>query len=111
MVPEIVEYSKYKVVTKDIQGIVLREYLKIDKSMLKPFLELIVKVLKNKMYYSDFNTKNFIVKERKIYAIDLEGYKVGISAIKTKKEIHERLTKALMNDEWVNYIEEKLNCR
>lgn len=108
MVPEIVEYSKYKVVTKDIQGVVLREYLKKDNSILKDFLDIIVKILKNKMYYSDFNTKNFIVKGGEIFAIDLEGYKVGRGAFKTKKELHKRLKKALRNDDWVRYIEERL---
>ncbi|MEI6857716.1 Mn2+dependent serine/threonine protein kinase [Psychrilyobacter sp.] len=107
-VPEIVEYSKYKVVTKDIQGVVLREYLEKDNSVLKDFLDIIVKILKNKIYYSDFNTKNFIVKGREIFVIDLEGYKVGRLAFKTKKELHNRLKKALRNDDWVSYIEERL---
>lgn len=108
MTPEVIGYSKYKVITKNIRGTVLREYLKNDDSILKEFLELIIKILKNGIYYSDFNTKNFIVKNHKIYPIDLEGYKTGVSAFKSKKEIHERLIKALMNDEWVEYIEKRL---
>lgn len=107
-VPEIIEYSKYKVVTRDIEGVVLREYLKKDSSILKDFLDIIVKILKNKIYYSDFNTKNFIVKDGEIFAIDLEGYKIGVMAVKTKEELHNRLQKALKNDEWVRYIEERL---
>lgn len=106
--PEVVEYSKYKVVTKDIQGVILREYLKKDDSILKDFLNTIVKILKNKIYYSDFNTNNFIVKDGKIFAIDLEGYKVGTLTFRTKEELHNRLKKALKNDEWVNYIEKRL---
>ncbi|UUV19303.1 hypothetical protein NRK67_07600 [Fusobacteria bacterium ZRK30] len=102
------EYSKYKVVTRDIEGVVLREYLKKDDSILKDFLDIIVKILKNKIYYSDFNTKNFIVKDGEIYAIDLEGYKTKMMAVKTKKELHDRLQKALKNDDWVRYIEERL---
>lgn len=94
--------------TKDIQGVVLREYLKKDDSILKYFLDIIVKILKNKIYYSDFNTKNFIVKDGEIFAIDLEGYKIGMMAVKTKEELHNRLQKALKNDEWVRYIEERL---
>jgi len=76
--------------------------------LLNNFLDIIVKILKNNIYYSDFNTKNFIVKDKEIFAIDLEGYKVGKFAFKTKKELHNRLNKALKNDEWVSYIEEKL---
>lgn len=86
MTPEVIIYSKYKVVTKNIQGTVLREYLKNDDSILKDFLELIIKILKNGIYYSDFNTKNFIVKNGNIYPIDLEGYKTGIVAFKSKKK-------------------------
>ena len=33
---------------------------------------------------------------------------VGVISLKTKKELHKRLKKALRNDDWVKYIEERL---
>lgn len=94
--------------TEDIDGIVLREYLKTDNSISKDFLDIIVKILKNNIYYSDFNTNNFIVRDKQIYVIDLEGYKIKKIFAVAKAELHDRLQKALKNDEWVNYIEGRL---
>lgn len=95
---------------EELKGVLLSEYLGRNKDtvIIENFLNIIVKILKNKIYYSDFNSKNFIVKEEEIFAIDLEGYKTGRLAFKTKKELHKRLKKALKNDEWVRYIEERL---
>lgn len=95
---------------EELEGISLAEYLDKNKDtvVIENFLDLIVKILKNKIYHSDFAPRNFLIKDGEIFAIDLEDYMVGVITLKTKEELHKRLKKALKNDEWVRYIEEKL---
>lgn len=108
--PKIIEYSKYKVVMEELKGTLLSEYLNKNKDsvVIENFLNLIVKVLKNKIYHSDFAPRNFLIKDGEIFAIDLEDYMVGVITLKTKEELRKRLKKALRNDDWVRYIEERL---
>jgi len=106
--PRIIEASNYKVVTEEIEGELLRDYLKKDKTIIKSYLDLIVKVLENNIYFGDFNTGNFIVKSGKIYALDLEDYRKEILFLKGRKESLLRLKKTLNNDEWYEYVERKL---
>jgi len=106
--PKIIEASNYKVVTKEIDGELLKDSIENDKSLIKPYLDLIVKIIENNIYFGDFNTGNFIVKAGNIYALDLEDYRKEFLFLKGRKESLLRLKKTLNNDEWYKYVERKL---
>ncbi|GLI55158.1 hypothetical protein PM10SUCC1_06730 [Propionigenium maris DSM 9537] len=119
--PEIERVGKYEVVTKKISGEPLSEHLLRDRSLVKEFLDLIVKVLENGIYFGDFNTNNFIVNEGSIYALDLEDYRKELFFNRTTDEALRRLRTTLYNDAaikkfgtnpnfdiWVDYVEKKL---
>ena len=108
--PEIIYASKYRVETKKIDGVLLSNYLKNKQNqVLVKYLDMIVKVLKSDIYFGDFNTRNFIVKNGDIYAIDLEDYRKERFFNRSMSEALMRLKKTLKNDKWYEYIEEKLN--
>lgn len=106
--PKIIEASNYKVVTKEIDGELLKDAIKKDHSLVKPYLDLIAKVIENNIYFGDFNTGNFIVKSGRIYALDLEDYRKELLFSKGREESLLRLKKTLNNDEWYEYVEKKL---
>lgn len=108
--PEIVEYSKYKVVTKEIQGELLADYFIDNKNpdIELKFLNIIVKVINNRMYHKDFRPGNFIICNNEIYAIDLEDYKTDVIYVWNHQELISRLRKSLKNDDWVAYIEKRI---
>lgn len=119
--PEIEKVGKYEIVTKKISGEPLSEHLLRDRSLVKDFLDLIVKVLENGIYFGDFNTNNFIVSAGSIYALDLEDYRKEFFFNRTTDEALRRLRTTLYSDEalkrfgtnpnfdiWVDYVEKKL---
>ena len=106
--PKIIEAHKYKIITEKVEGILLRDYLKDNSDITKEFLDTIALILKNNIYFGDFNTGNFIVSEGNIYAIDLEDYRKVLFFKRTNKEAIKRLKKTLNNDLWVKYIEKQL---
>ncbi len=106
--PEIEKVGKYDITTKKIEGELLSEYLLKDKSIVKEFLDLIAKILKNGIYFGDFNTNNFIVSKGTIYALDLEDYRKEIFFNRTTDEALRRLRSTLKNDTWIDYIEKKI---
>jgi len=108
--PKIIKFSKYKVVTSEIKGITLKKYLEKnqDEELIEKYLNILVKMLNNKIYYRDLGPGNFIYDGKNIYAIDLEGYHVKSILTGRNKELKERLQKGLKNEEWVDYILERL---
>ncbi len=107
-VPKIKSYSRYTIITEDIQGVVLRDYLLKDKTILKDFLDTIVKILESGIYFGDFNTGNFIVKDGEIYAIDLEDYRKELFCFRGLDHALFRLRNTLNNPQWYNYVEGQL---
>ncbi|MFK4785492.1 hypothetical protein [Fusobacterium sp. MFO224] len=77
---EIISFDKYKVVTEELEGISLKEALeKSNKEKSKIYLEkyigVINKLIKNEIYFADYNSDNFYIFEDEIYALDLEDYR------------------------------------
>jgi RIO-like serine/threonine protein kinase len=108
-VPKIKFASKYTVVTENIEGELLSEYIKKDSTIIIKFLDLIVKVLNNNIYFGDFNTTNFIIKNEEIYALDLEDYRKEIFFSRDSNEALIRLERTLKNKKWVEYVKNNLN--
>lgn len=107
--PNIVFADKYKVVTEKVEGILLSDYLKNNEDdILIKYLDLIVKVLKSDIYFGDFHSGNFIVKNGDIYALDLEDYKKEKFFKKNLDEVLKRLKDKLKNEKWYSYIESRV---
>lgn len=100
--PEIVEYGKYHIITKNISGKILEKVLEEEKDKikiekyLKKYIEIVSIILKNKIYYEDFHFGNFILFNDDLYILDLEDYKKDILFIFRKKKIFKILKRKLM---------------
>lgn len=78
--PEIINFSKDEVITKEIQGKSLEEILKKSskeesKKYIEEYISLIRKLIENKIYFADYSCDNFYVYNGEIYALDLEDYR------------------------------------
>jgi len=104
--PKIIEYSKFKVITSEIHGYTLKKYFEKskDESIIMEYLDILVKILNNNIYYRDLGPGNFMYDGKEIYAIDLEGYIVGGLFTGRGKQLEDRLNKGLKNKEWVDYV-------
>lgn len=100
-VPEITNYTHYSITMKNIHGIPLDEYLKknYSKEILNNFINVVIKIIKNNIYSGDLAYGNFLVKDNKIYVIDLEDYrKVTFFKRSTEEAIRRMKGKV---DDWV----------
>lgn len=98
---EIINYSHYSVITKELVGISLEQYLKIysNHTILKNFIQVVTKLLKNNIYCGDLSYDNFYVINDKIVALDLEDYrKVTFFKRSTEEAIRRMKGKV---DDWV----------
>lgn len=87
--PNIVDASKYSVVTKNLNGTSLEKFLnKNNKDLEEKFISLIITLFENKIYSGDLAPDNFMVVNNEIYALDLEDYRY-------EKFYHFNLSKAL----------------
>ena len=78
--PEIINFSKYEVITKKIEGKSLEEILKESskeetKLYIEKYVDLIRKLIENKIYFADYSCDNFYIHNGEIYALDLEDYR------------------------------------
>lgn len=126
---EILEYSKYHTVTKEIEGrLLIDEILAVKdkeriKKLIDQYVEIVTKIIKLGVYFGDFNYYNFIVKNGELYVIDLEDYRKDFFTRFRKKDMMRRLEQKLIYmqnllnnlNEYVNgeriykEIEKKLN--
>lgn len=106
---EIIKYSNYEVVTKEIQGnSLLVEILETKekekvKILINKYVEIVAKIIKLGIYYGDFNYYNFIVNNGELFVIDLEDYRKDIFFIFRKNKMMKRLREKLI------YMEKLLN--
>lgn len=108
---EILEYSNYSITTKNLHAVTLENYLKLKKenySILTQYIDIVSTLLKNNIYCGDFAYDNFMVKDNKIFVIDLEDYKKVKFFKKSKKEAIKRLYKKTTPD-IIEKIRIKLN--
>lgn len=108
---EIVNFSHYKVVTKNIAGISLNKYLESNSNneqILQKYVHLISTLLKNNIYSGDLSYDNFFVKDNEIIVIDLEDYRKVNFLARTSKEAIRRMY-GKIPEEIINLIIKKLN--
>ncbi|WP_027128205.1 hypothetical protein [Fusobacterium perfoetens] len=98
---EIIDYGKYYVITKSIEGKTLAEILdiEIDEKKIKKYIfqyeEILEKIIKGKIYYADFHFGNFIVFNEELYVLDLEDYKKEKIFIFNKEKMLKKLREKL----------------
>lgn len=88
---KIISYGPYEVETRNIHGISLQEYYKINPNIDDKYISLILILLKNNIYSGDLSLDNFIIKDHEIYVIDMEDYKYNKFFKKSKNEFFKRL--------------------
>lgn len=106
----ILEYSKYSITTENIHGISLEEYYFSNPEIIKDYINLVVKLLNNGIYAGDLSLDNFIVKDNKIYIIDMEDYRYTPFILRGKKEALRRLKLKIPYDIFIE-IESKINAK
>lgn len=102
---EIIEFNKYKTVTKEINGdTLMNEIIKLNDNeerdiLINKYIEIVVKIINLEVYFGDFNFRNFIVQNKELYVIDLEDYRKDFFSKFRKKEMMRRLKRTLYNTE------------
>ena len=107
---EIISHSHYKIVTKNIHGTPLHIYLEKNRDnneIIKKYIFLVTKLLKNDIYSGDLSFDNFFVKNDEIIVIDLEDYRKVKFFKRDKKEAIRRLY-GKINNEIIKKIEDNL---
>ena len=109
-VPEILNFSHYSITMKNIHGVSLDEYLKNDysKEILNDFINIVVCILSNNIYSGDMGYGNFLIKNNKIYIVDLEDYR-KVKFFKRDNSEAIRRMKGKVDDWVIEEIKRKLN--
>ena len=101
----VLEYSKYSVITSEIEGRILMDEILITKDkdkvqiLIDKFVDIVTRIIDLGVYYGDFNFGNFIVSNGEIYAIDLEDYRKDFFTRFRRKSIMKRLKRQLLERE------------
>ncbi|MHD0318180.1 BUD32 family EKC/KEOPS complex subunit [Fusobacterium sp. THCT1E2] len=113
-VPEIVYFSNYKVITKEIDGKKIMDILiegnKNEISIaIKKYIEIVVRIIKLGIYFGDFSYDNFLIMNGEVYAIDLEDYRKDFfSKFKKRKmilKLKNKLNELKKLNEYLNKID------
>lgn len=108
----VLEYSKYSVITSEIEGRILMDEILVTKDknkvqiLIDKFVDIVTRIIGLGVYYGDFNFGNFIVSNGELYAIDLEDYRKDFFTRFRRKSIMKRLKRQLLEKE---EILEKMN--
>lgn len=108
--PEILEYSKYFIKTKKVEGVTLDEYIQNnpdDEIMPQNFINFIVTIYFKNIYSGDLHLRIFLVSNNKLYILDLEDYRYIKFFNYRKKEFLRRL-KGKIPSNIYNQIIEKI---
>ena len=114
---EVLEYSKYRVVTKEITGKTFLEELISNynsyesKILIEEYIKLIIKIINLGVYFGDFNFGNFIVHNKELYAIDLEDYRKDFFSKFRRNSLLKRLKRELRkNEKILKNVDENLKA-
>ncbi|MGJ8515814.1 hypothetical protein LMG33810_000125 [Carnimonas sp. LMG 33810] len=75
-VPEVLVAKPYYLEMRDVEGPRLRELLPDNPQLQQKYVDLIVTLYRNHVYCRGLHTKNFLVKDGELVAIDLDAYKL-----------------------------------
>lgn len=113
---EVLKYSKYMVVTKEIDGKSLMDEIinnndkKYIKILIEKCIDMVTRIIELGVYFGDFNFGNFIVSNGELYAIDLEDYRKDFLTRFRRKAMMKRLKRELKGrEEILNRMNEYFN--
>ena len=101
---EVISYTKYSYITKEIEGKTLLESIlevKKDKKLVEEYIEKYIKIVKKivtlNVYYGDFYFNNLMIdKNKEIYIIDIDEMEFTLySKIFKNKKVIPRLRQTL----------------
>lgn len=108
---EILSFDKYSVITKNLNAPTLENYISTHKNstdIINLYVNTITILLKNNIYCGDFSYDNFLIKDNKLFAIDLEDYRKVTFFKKDTKEAIRRLS-GKADKEIIEQIKKNLN--
>ncbi|WP_462355212.1 BUD32 family EKC/KEOPS complex subunit [Fusobacterium ulcerans] len=113
---EVLKYSKYMVVTKEIDGKSLMDEIinnndkKYIKILIEKYIDKVKRIIELGVYFGDFNFGNFIVSNGELYAIDLEDYRKDFLTRFRRKAMMKRLKRELKGrEEILNRMNQYIN--
>lgn len=107
--PKIVEVGKYKVVTEEIEGKVLKDFMQSCEPerqlfLIDLYIETVAKIINLGVYFGDFNFGNFIVNNEELWAIDLEDYRHDFFSGWRKRSLLKRLRRFLLERNYQDLV-------
>lgn len=98
--PTIVEVGKYRLVTANIHGMPLKQRIQDSESLQTQYLDALEAFYRNAIHCRGLHTNNFLVRDARIVAIDLDAYKVPHRLIRfPQREYLDCLSRSLKGDE------------
>lgn len=103
-VPEVLVARPYYLEMRDVEGVQLRELLPDNPDLQQKYVDLIVTLYRHHVYCRGLHTKNFLVKEGELVAIDLDAYKLPRLFKYSGQDFLEKLKRSLNGEVPENYL-------
>lgn len=98
--PVIVETGKYRLVTENIHGAALKQRIQNSEALQVQYLDALEAFYHNGIHCRGLHTDNFLVRDERIVAIDLDAYKAPHRLIRfPQHEYLDCLSRSLHGDE------------
>lgn len=98
--PRIVEAEKYRLVTANIHGTPLKQHIQTSETLQAQYLDALEAFYRNGIHCRGLHTDNFLVRDDRIVAIDLDAYKAPHRLIRfPQAEYLDCLSRSLTGDE------------
>lgn len=98
--PTIVEADKYRLVTANIHGVPLKQRIQDSEALQTQYLDALEAYYRHGIHCRGLHTNNFLVRDGRIVAIDLDAYKAPHRLIRfPQREYLDCLSRSLKGDE------------
>lgn len=102
--PTIVEARPYRLVTENIHGVPLRQLILDSPDLQKQYLDALIAFDRDGIHCRGLHTDNFLVRDGRIFAIDLDAYKAPCLWRYPRREYLDCLSRSLKDDEAFLFI-------
>ncbi|MFD2190225.1 hypothetical protein [Pistricoccus aurantiacus] len=97
--PTIVEARKYRLVTENVHGAPLKQLILASEALQTRYLDILVAYYRHDIHCRGLHTDNFLVRDGKVFAIDLDAYKAPRFFKYSKREFLDCLKRSLKGSE------------
>lgn len=98
--PAIVEASKYRLVTANVHGVPLQQCIQDSLDLQTQYLDALEALYRHGIHCRGLHTNNFLVRDQRIVAIDLDAYKAPHPLMRfPRREYLSCLGRSLQGDE------------